>query len=835
MRRTRLRLAALLVLACGIAAAAIHCGAGNHSSPGADASIPDGQSAYTRVPYTGLPTPEAGPRTPVHAEFTSTPVRTDTMQLMFAAGEMQTSGEPFASNFAGRVLSYYIYSRYSATPDQYYLPCTGVTLNCLIAPVIDLFGFSTAVESYEYSKYHMNMVANQSGAGVSLVNGPVVATRAGDSPFGKLQARMQALVAAAGADVAGYATLPPSTKNPMNDFGFPGLWPTMAPYRSFDVSMTPGTGAVITCNAAKPQRGYGGVGQYGGQAVPAYECDYSFLRLNDVATQAEHVIGPGILGYTTWKEALWAIDFTGRVHDSGSNPVTSVAPQDLAQVGLPGNAVQGVGCPSDCAPTKCPTGCEHGLFIGSTPLEGMWGLTMVEEMDNAGAWLLSSLATSDGATLVGLPSVSAAIEYDYGSPLVWFPAAIAVTEQAGRSGDGGAGDRYPSVDTLAIQDATSRSVDLAALAQGYSLFFGMTDGRNVGVGQQPGLQIAFGGSIFAGDDGKPDGESSPHDRALGVMRVAFVDLDRMHVDPATGVAADTATVTGGTAVPGSTVTTTSLGHVVVGLRHLLMACNASVSQYGAPDGDATKDIGGILNSVEIHPSVGDGGAPPAFSARVRQVLMNQAQFVRDTLTAADGSVHNGAALANGQWTASTDATTLEAQSAALRVLVEAAFLNPLDTSYRDRARAVAKTLLTSFWSDPARMFRGQAGGADDVIMTPERFAWLQQALRETYEAIWVPGDPLLDRAVLEDRIARVNKLYLNGWDDLNGDQKVDKPTECLGARLQLGEQALTGEVATNNNGFPVLQGPDAEKDCVPNIAYSNTASVLAGEVHFHSP
>ena len=58
-------------------------------------------------------------------------------------------------------------------------------------------------------------------------------------------------------------------------------------------------------------------------------------------------------------------------------------------------------------------------------------------------------------------------------------------------------------------------------------------------------------------------------------------------------------------------------------------------------------------------------------------------------------------------------------------------------------------------------------------MTPERFGWLQQALRETYEGIWVPGDPLLDRGVLEDRIARVNKLYLNGWDDLNGNQNVD--------------------------------------------------------------
>jgi hypothetical protein len=770
----------------------------------------------------------------VHAEFTSTPVRTDTMQLMFAAGEMQTSGEPFASQFAGRVLSYYIFSRYSATPDQYYLPCTSAVAGCLINPVIDLFGFSTAVESYEYSKYHMNMVANQSGAGVSLINGPVIATLPGATPFDKMQTRMEALIAATGADIAGYASLPPPANNPQNDFGFPGLWPNMAPYRSFDVSMTPGKDAVTTCKPGAPARGYGGVGQYGGQAVPRYECDYNSLRLNDVSAQAEHVIGPGIIGYSTWKEALWAIDFTGRVHDSGSNPVAAVAPQDVTHVGQSGNTVRAIGCPADCVPTKCPAGCELGLYIGSTPLEGMWGLTMVEEMDNAAAWLLSSLATGDGATLVGLPSVLAAIQYDYTSPLAWFPTAIAVTEQP-NDNDGGANDRYPSVDTLTIQDATSHSVDLAALAQGYSLLFGMTDARNAAVGQQVGLQIAFGGSIFAADDGLPDGESTPHDRALGVMRVAFVDLDRMHVDRATGIVVDTATVTRGSVVGGTTVTTTSLGHVVVGLRHLLMACNAAVSQYGAPDGDPTKDGLGILNSVLIHPPLAAGSGPPTFSVRVRQVLMNQAQFVLDTLTTSDGTVRNGATLTNGQWGATTDATTLEAQSAALRVLVEAGFLMQSATAYRDRAQAVAKALLTAFWSDPARMFRGQANGVDDVVMTPERFAWLQQALRETYEAIWVPGDPLLDRAVLEDRITRVNKLYLNGWDDLNGDQKVDKSTECLDARLQLGEQALTGEIATNNNGFPVLQSSDYEKDCVLNIAYTNTASVLAGEVHFHSP
>ena len=52
---------------------------------------------------------------------------------------------------------------------------------------------------------------------------------------------------------------------------------------------------------------------------------------------------------------------------------------------------------------------------------------------------------------------------------------------------------------------------------------------------------------------------------------------------------------------------------------------------------------------------------------------------------------------------------------------------------------------------------------------------MAKALRETYEGIWVTGDPLLDRSVLEDRIARVNKLYLNGWDDLNGDHAAREP------------------------------------------------------------
>jgi hypothetical protein len=741
------------------------------------------------------------------------------MQLMFAAGEMQTSGEPFAQNFAGRSLA--DYSRYQLPPNQYTVPASGANQG-FAESTIDLFGFSTAVESYEYSKYHVNMVANQSGAGVSLANGPLIANIAGTSPFDRLRTRLGQLIAASGANVAAastspdagaFAILPPPSDNGTNDFGFPGLWPNLAAYRSFDPAMTPADTIVHSCTSVT---GYGGISQYGGRPVNTYECNYNSLRLNKRLAQTEQIIGPGTLGYTTWKEALWAIDFTGRLHDSVANPVTAVGPNDVPLVGQPGNMIHAV----------APPGAHPGVFIGSTPLEGMWGLMMVDEMDNAAAWVLSGWLTTDGTTLGG-SSVNAAIQYDYGSPLVWLPTAIAVTED----GNG----RYPGVSSIAIQDATSQSVDLAAMLQGYSLFFGMTDARNAAVGQQTGLGIAFGGYPFPADDGLPDGEATPHDRALAIMRLAFVDLDRIHADPQTGVLVDSATIgaPGGVITRGSTVTTTNLAHAVVGLRHLLMSCNAAVSQYGAPDADSSKDALGILNAIPLNPPGADAGASTLFSPRVRQVMMTQARFVRDVLTQPDGTVANGATLAAGTWKPSTDATLLESQGAALRVLVEAWFLSH-DTSYFTQAQAVARKLLADFWSDTALMFRGQAGGADDVVMTPDRFAWLQQALRETYESVWVPGDPLLDRSTLEDRIARVNKLYLNGWDDLNGDQVVQAPDECLDARMQLGEQALTGEVGSTSNGF-VISLPDREPDCVLNISAAKVGSVLAAQVHFHAP
>jgi hypothetical protein len=614
----------------------------------------------------------------------------------------------------------------------------------------------------------------------------------------------------AGTDVGGFAVLPPPQNNPLNILGFAGLVPTFAPYSAFDPSVVGTTQVIQSCNRAG---GYGGIPTPGNQ-TPEYECEYNQLHLPDA--QLNHVLVPAVLGFGTWKQAIWAIDFGGRIHDSASNQVNAVAASDQALVGTAGNQVVATD----------PPGAAVGTYIGSTPLEGMWGLVMIAGMDNLDEWILSSLMTTDGATLGGFASKLDAISYDYTSPLRWFPAAVTVAVDPSQP--------FPPLQSLAMKDPTSRSVDLAAFLVGNAMFFSMTDSRNAGVvGTHPGLPIVFDGNhTFQADDGMPDGENTAHDRALGMLRVAFVDLERIHADPSLGLINDTATISGGAVTRSGTLTTTSLAHTLVGLRQTILSLDAASTQYGAADESPSADAQGILNSVLIHPP---GGGSPAFCSHVRDVFVTNATFVRDVLTTSAGQVANGASITNGQATATTDATTVESQAAAARALTEA-FLLTGDTTFLDRARAVVQHLHDAFYSAPARMFRGVEGGADEVHMTPERFGWLQSALRETHKVLYIPGDPTFARPALEDKIARVNKLYMNGWDDLNGNQVVDHgdggPNECLGARLQQAEQSLTGEVGHDAFGLPTA---DRDSDCVIELGHAQSLSVFASEVFFHSP
>jgi hypothetical protein len=831
-----MRYTPLLISTVAFGALGASCGSGSRGDD-ADPSVKDATTLDATPLWDGsralyeASVPASVPRVPVVAEMVTR--RVDVQGMMFSAGEMQISGEPFAEFFGGRNLAYY--DRAFLPPDRYLIPLSGDSgvfdslLGSNVNPIIDVFGFSTAVESYEYSKYHMNSIVEFSGAGVSLVNGPLVLRMPQAAPQDKLIARVGELLTTAGTNVGpggtavgGYATLPPPPNNTQNLLGFPGLIPTFAPYSSFDPTVAGSFQEVGVCGGSI---GYSGVPSLNAE-TPLYECSYNSLHLPDA--QLDHVLIPAVLGFATWKQSLWAIDFAGRLHDSGSNPVNAIKPSDEPFVGTLGNRVVGTD----------PPGAAVGTYVGSIPLEGMWGLNMVAGMDNLDEWLLSALMTSDGATLGGFASKMTATAYDYTSPLFWFPAAIHVAVDATQP--------FPPVTALTLADSTSRSIDLGALLLGNAMFFAITDARNAGVGQRIGLHVLFDGNhAFPADDGKPDGEETAHDRALAVLRVAFVDLDRLHADPSLGIMNDSVTIKSGRVTRSGTVSMTSLGHVLIGLRQTVLSLDAAVTQYGAADESSSADARGILNcppppfpcSIPIHPP---GGGTPAFSAYVRQVFVTNATFVRDVLTTEDGHVANGATISNGKATVTPGATLLESQTAAARALTEA-FLLTGDATFEARARTVMQHLHSAFYSAAARMFRGQEGGSDEVSMTPERFGWLQSALRETDKTLYVPGDPTLGRPALEDAIARVDKLFMNGWDDLNGNQQVDHgdggPDECLGARLQQAEQSLTGELGRNAYGLPV---PDRDGDCVLELAHAQGAdggslSVFAGEVHFHSP
>ena len=86
-----------------------------------------------------------------------------------------------------------------------------------------------------------------------------------------------------------------------------------------------------------------------------------------------------------------------------------------------------------------------------------------------------------------------------------------------------------------------------------------------------------------------------------------------------------------------------------------------------------------------------------------------------------------------------------------------------------------------------------------------------------------PGNERVAAELLE-RVQRMNKLVLNGWDDANGDNLVQYPDECTGGGLEMGERALTGEL-----GHPA-DGADCDHDCVNEISIVMKPAALAAKL-----
>ena len=379
---------------------------------------------------------------------------------MQASIEMQISGEPFAQ-LLGRQLGGF--NRSSRTPDLYVNPATGET-------IVDTLGYATAIESYEYSKQPMNNLSFESGAGVSVMFAPLInpANLTGDDAFNLLVDRLQHLAEVSnsgGPPGRNFVVSPPPLANPLNFYGWPGFWPQFAEYRSFDPAITPPGGATRGCTFT------GGylAASMGVQVVGDYECGYNGLNLAMRDQQVEKVLAPDALGYATWKQSLWVINYWQNLHDVANNPITVVADADLPMIGVPANQVVGqYADPTDPTGVRLLDGVP-GVYLGDITIEGWQGLAMMDEIHNKAQLLLGSLTTGDGVQLGGFASTKEAIDYDASAPLRWWPEAVAVTEVATAPAENLANKYFPQPTTFAILTASSRLRDLSALAGGFGL------------------------------------------------------------------------------------------------------------------------------------------------------------------------------------------------------------------------------------------------------------------------------------------------------------------------------------------------------------------------------
>ncbi len=744
---------------------------------------------------------------PITITATTNSTRFVTREHMLAAAEMQISGEPLAEAM-GRDLRNY--SRDHIPTDVYFddAPTSA-------GPWIDLPGFSTAVESYEYSKQPMNNLAFESGAGTSLAFGPLVnpSGLTGDAATQLMAQQIQHY--AAGSNALGRfvfpagtfpANNPSGTTNPTgagtgaeNPLGWPGMVPTNHVFASFDPAIAPTGDVALGCAITSDDD----PGASGALGCADYECDATTLHLVDRAAQIEAVITPGADGFAGWKYGLWVLNYLQSMHDVNEAAVSTVAAAELANVGTSGNQI-------------VATGGAPGTYLGSSDIEGFQAQLFIAMLDNRAEDWLRHLSTSDGVTLSGFASLQEALAYSYASPLRWFPARIAVTESAG-------------VPSYALASAASDLLDGIGMVLAYAELYALTDTNNRDVGGAQAAIAYFDGDPFPADDQLADGEPTPHDRALAMMRVALIDLDRMHGSD--DILVDDATMTG----RGTTASTATLAYVILGLRTALRSLGSQLELYS----NNTPDTAIATTPLDALPiELGDA----TFSGRIATLLAAEAALLYDHLTDASGRAYDGWEVSNGA--PIDDADVLDSYTAAIRGLF-AAYLATGDVRFETRALAVYERMDSVFYDPAARIYSVTAAPVDDVELTPLRFALLQSALRDVYELVATrPGDAL--EPVLEQRLARLNKLVLNGWDDRDDNRLVNWPAECVQfdatnqlphGGLQMAERTLTGEIGSVEEHLAPGQqrhpSSDRELDCVPEIDDAQLPAALADSITFH--
>jgi hypothetical protein len=432
--------------------------------------------------------------------------------------------------------------------------------------------------------------------------------------------------------------------------------------------------------------------------------------------------------------------------------------------------------------------------LGSSAIEGFQAALLIEELSaRASAWL----------GVAGFASVDEALNYGMQSTLRSFPAEL---------GDEG----------TTVASADSDLMGAVGLTLAYATLFSVTDVRNEAVGGAASARVYF--------DGDPFPEDEVRDRALAMLRVSLVNLDRLHAEPGSLVLVDRVAMPA--AQRGSTVSIVSTAYAAIALRTARRALSAQLQLYSNNVPDRA-----VLSALLDERPLGMGTV--TLSQRVQALLLAQGALLMDGLTDGEGRAFAQWDVAQKKTTSQAD--TLDAHAAAVRGLF-ALYLATGDVRYRERAVAVYGRMSAVFYDSDARIWSAEPAPVSSVTYTPLRFALLQSALRDVYE-LWAvrPGNEAL-ALELEGRIGRLDKLVLNGWDDRNYDRRVQFPAECVQVRdgrayggLQMAERALTGELGAVSEApipFGRQKTVDRELDCVPEVDDAHLPAALARSITF---
>src|SRR5262249_15309274 len=120
---------------------------------------------------------------------------------------------------------------------------------------------------------------------------------------------------------------------PTNPLGWPGIWPMLEPFISFDPTIAPTHDVALACSITSDDDP---VGASAGTLISDdYECDATSLHLSNREAQVDRAISPGSSGWAAWKSAVWVINYLQAMHDAKETSIASVGEADLVKVGVP--------------------------------------------------------------------------------------------------------------------------------------------------------------------------------------------------------------------------------------------------------------------------------------------------------------------------------------------------------------------------------------------------------------------------------------------------------------------------------------------------------------------